>query len=192
MKKDFGFRLIRTVRKNLISEKAFTLIELLIVISILGVLATIGLVAFRSAQFRGRDAQRKSDLKQISSALELYFSDYGRYPTSSSGLIMGCPSTTQSACNWGSGPFWDQKTTYFKVVPKDPANSQNYYYKADSTAQKFQLFAHLENSQDINCLPNLSGKSDCAAPKLPTAAPNCGSSVCNFAITSPNTTPTDF
>ena len=47
----------------------FTLIELLVVIAILGVLAAVGLATFNTSQMRGRDAQRKSDLKQISNAL---------------------------------------------------------------------------------------------------------------------------
>jgi type II secretion system protein G len=109
--------------------EGFTLIELLVVIAILGILATIGLVAFRSSQARSRDAERKSDLKQISSALELYYSDYGKYPSASVdglGKIAGCPSTTNTSCVWGVGTFWDTKTTYFKALPKDPSGGLNY------------------------------------------------------------------
>lgn len=168
-------------------KKGFTLVELLVVISILGILASIALVSFRSAQMRGRDAQRKSDLKQISSSLELYYSDYGKYPAASSdglGLIVGCPSTTDTACAWGSGQFWDEKTIYFRTVPKDPVTGQNYYYRSitvnNSAYQGFQLFAHLENSQDINLMPGVAAKNY-----------SCGSKICNFSITSPNTTPTE-
>lgn len=160
-------------------KKGFTLVELLIVISILGILATIAITSFRSAQFRGRDAERKSDLKQISSALELYYSDYGKYPNAASGEIAGCPSTTGDACAWGSGSFTDTKTTYMKVIPKDPSKDFSYLYRVDSTNQKFQLFAHLENTQDINLI-TLSNIF-------------CGGTTpCNFSVTSPNTTPTDF
>ncbi len=139
----------------------FTLVELLVTISILGVLATIGLTAFTSSQARGRDAQRKSDLKQIASSLELYYADYGKYP---------------DTLTWGS-IFTDGKTTYFQVVPKDPSSSHTYVYRIvpSSNNQKFQLFAHLENSQDINLI---------------TTTYSCGGGTnCNFAITSPNTTP---
>ncbi|PIT96248.1 hypothetical protein COT94_01415, partial [Candidatus Falkowbacteria bacterium CG10_big_fil_rev_8_21_14_0_10_37_14] len=55
---------------------AFTLIELLIVIAIIGVLATLATVAVSSARGRARDAKRVSDLKQISTALEMYYADY--------------------------------------------------------------------------------------------------------------------
>jgi len=167
-------------------KKGFTLVELLIVISILGVLTTIGLVSFASAQMRGRDSQRKSDLKQISTSLELYFSDHQAYPTSTSGKINACPSTTATSCNWGSGEFTDGATTYFRTLPRDPTNSNSYYYRIVDTGvnQKFQIFAHIENTQDPTCLPDSGGTPNCISPEL-SGAFDCGG-VCNFAITSPN------
>jgi len=173
------------------SKSGFTLVELLVVIAILGILSTIGLVVFSSAQMRGRDTQRKSDLKQISSALELYFNDYGSYPTSSSGKIVGCPSTTSTACTWGSGQFTDGKTIYMKVVPREPTTSNNYYYRTVSIGsianQGFQIYAKLENTQDQNCIG-----ADCGDHSdLPIDVTCGGTTSCNFAITSPNTTPTE-
>ncbi len=159
-------------------QRGFTLVELLVVIAILSVLVSVTLVAFRSSQARGRDAQRKSDLRQITNALELYYSDYGKYPDSSSGRIAGCPSTTNSPCSWGASEFTDGKTTYFRLLPGDPASYSYYYRVPDSPAnQKFQLFSYLENSQD---------------PDIITTAYSCGGGKnCNFAITSPNTTPAE-
>jgi len=166
----------------------FTLVELLVVITILGILATIGLTVFASAQVRSRDSQRKSDLKQLSNALEVFYSDYAKYPDSSSGQIEACGynSATKvgAVCVWGSGEFRDTdgsgtiKTVYFTTLPKDPSSGSNYYYRiVDSgTNQKFQLFAHLENTQD---------------PGLITTSYSCGNSNCNFAITSANTTPAE-
>lgn len=166
----------------------FTLVELLVVITILGILASIVLVAFRGAQIRGRDVQRKSDLKSISSALELFYSDYGRYPASGNDEILACPysqaTSTGTACVWGTGEFRDvdsanvTKTIYIRVMPKDPTKSFNYIYRVDATGSRYQLFARLENDQD---------------PSLIDSSQTCGgNNLCNFAITSPNTTPTDF
>lgn len=163
----------------------FTLVELLVVISIIGILASIALVAFTSAQFRSRDAQRKSNLKEVSSALELFYSDYGKYPSSSGGQILACdynPATgAGSACSWGTDEFSDGKTTYFKVLPKDPVSNQNYYYKSVTVDfvpnSGFQIYAYLENSMDL--------KSKIS----PSPAVSCGSVNCNFAVTSSNTTP---
>ena len=172
-----------------IHANGFTLIELLVVISIIAVLSSIGLLAFNSSQARSRDAKRKSDLKQISSSLELYYSDYGRYPASLNGQIVGCPYNSVSgngtACTWGSGEFRDvdaegeTKTTYFKVLPSDQSSNHTYYYNTvsvDGVANMgFQLYTYLENSQD---------------PAIINTSVSCGGGVtCNFSLTSPNTAP---
>lgn len=171
-------------------RKAFTLVELLVVMAILGVLVTLVAGGFRTAQMRGRDAQRKSDLKEIANALELFYSDYGQYPPESSGSIAACPYTpstgTGSTCSWGSGEMTDSKTVYFKVLPEDPGSSNTYVYRlvSGSNNQKFQLFARLENPRDQDCL-----NDDCNNPGVTVTCG--GADLCNFAITSANTTPTE-
>ncbi len=173
---------LNNMNKRYKNSFGFTLVELLVVISIISVLVSIVAVSFRSSQAKGRDTERKNDLKQMANALELYYSDYGKYPDASAGQIVGCSG---AACPWGSGTFTDGKTVYFKVVPKDPSTGFNFFYRiVDSpTNQKFQLFARLENTQDQNCLGG-----DCANPPVTYS---CGTYTCNFAITSPNTTPTE-
>ena len=105
------------MRKN---NKGFTLIELLVVIVIIGVLATLATVALSSAREKARDARRVSDIKQIMTALELYYSDAQSYPT------------TISAGN----PIQYSGTTYMAKVPGNPtpvtdcsvvANQIDYY-----------------------------------------------------------------
>ena len=62
-------------------KKGFTLIEVLLVIAIIGILASVILVSFgASVRKKGRDVQRISFLKQLDSGLELYYAHYGHYP----------------------------------------------------------------------------------------------------------------
>lgn len=167
---------------------AFTLVELLVVMAIISILATVIIGGFRSSQLRGKDAQRKSDLKQIATAIELFFADYGKYPPVNGVQIAACPynpeNGTGTACVWGSGSMSDGKTTYMRTVPKDPASSQNYVYKVSSTQNMYQLFARLENTEDKNCIGG-----DCVNPGITVTCG--GGNLCNFGVTSTNTSPTD-
>jgi prepilin-type N-terminal cleavage/methylation domain-containing protein len=66
--------------KNL-TKKGFTLVELLVVISIIGLLSTIAIVSLGSARAKSRDTKRVADMKQMFTALEQYYTDYSGYPT---------------------------------------------------------------------------------------------------------------
>jgi len=61
-------------------KKAFTLVEMLIVVIIIGILMGALLPRLKGAQERARDTSRKANLSQISTALEMYFNDNGGYP----------------------------------------------------------------------------------------------------------------
>jgi len=138
------------------SKKAFTLIELLVVIAIIGLLATISVVALNNARAKARDAKRVADVKQVQTALELFFNDKGRYPTAdefNSGSIF---STTTGAT-----------TTYMAIIPAaaspadgscSPTNNQ-YVYNASSDGTTYTL---------SYCLGGPTGSvasgSNCATP----------------------------
>ncbi len=64
------------------SVAGFSLLELLVAATIIGLLASIGLVSYTSANRRARDANRQSDLEQVRTALELYRSENPTYPAS--------------------------------------------------------------------------------------------------------------
>ena len=127
-------------------KKGFTLVELLVVVSLIGVLATLVLANLNSARERARDAERKSDLRNIQTALRLYYNDNGGYPTSSSGSINGCDG---ASCTWGSA-WIDGSITYMNILPADPLSpTQDYVYARDATdTDLYTLYACLENKSD--------------------------------------------
>src|SRR3954469_12957650 len=61
-------------------ESAFTLIELLVVIVIIGVLAGLSFPVFQSVQNSAKKTQAKNDLTQIVTAVNAYYTEYGKYP----------------------------------------------------------------------------------------------------------------
>lgn len=169
-------------------KKGFTLVELLVVLAIISIIATLGLGGYISSQVRGRDAQRKSDLRQISEALELYFSDHNRYPYASGEMIANCPHDLLTGirypCVWGEEDAFmevsgtTQGNVYMKLVPFDPSPGQSYRYTVSPDGQKYRLYARLENEQDKSINPDLPG--------------GCGTvGVCNYVIHSPNINDTE-
>ena len=63
--------------------------ELLIVIVVIAILATISIVAFNGVQARARDAQRQTDLSNVAKAMKMYKIDKGGYPNTSTGCASG-------------------------------------------------------------------------------------------------------
>lgn len=79
------------------NKKAFTLIELLVVISIIGLLSTMSVYAVSVARVKARDAKRVSDIKQISTAIKLYYDNHGYPPEAIS--ITQCSVELYNALN---------------------------------------------------------------------------------------------
>jgi len=90
-------------------KTAFTLIELLVVIAIIGILATVSILSLTNARAKSRDAKRAGDMKQVQTALELFFNDKNRYPT---------------AEEWNTGQIFSTSTigtsTYMQIIPSAP------------------------------------------------------------------------
>lgn len=63
-------------------EQGFTLIELLMTVAIIGILSAIAMVNFRNSLDRGRQVQTMTAMRNVSTALEGYQTDYSRLPTS--------------------------------------------------------------------------------------------------------------
>jgi prepilin-type N-terminal cleavage/methylation domain-containing protein len=75
------------------NRKGFTLIELLIVVVIIGILAAIAIPKFASTKEKAYVTAMRSDLRNMMTAQESYFSDYGTY-TTATGNLKGFSQTT--------------------------------------------------------------------------------------------------
>ncbi|MCK4539944.1 type II secretion system protein [Candidatus Parcubacteria bacterium] len=141
-----------------INKKGFTLIELLVVIAIIGLLSTLAVVSLNNARLKARDAKRMSDLKQISTAMELYSSDQGTsaYPTNAAGAETCADTPTSNiiaAADNGAAidnlcgsnnAITDGTDTFLQAIPADPVSSANYHYEGSATT--YCISAHLEKT----------------------------------------------
>ncbi len=117
-------------------KRGFTLIELLVVISLIGILSTLVVANMNSARERARDAQRKSDLRNIQTGLRLYYNDNNGY----------APKAEMDA-TWGA--VWTKNgTTYMNILPKDPLSPTQDYVYTYTDSENYILKACLENKSD--------------------------------------------
>jgi len=106
-----------------IKSNGFTIIELLIVIAVIGGLATIGLVTLTGATDHARDTRRMSDLKQYQTALETYYSANDQYPSGSGSITSRCGDLGLTTC------------------PGDPTS---HTYRYSTNGQQFTIDVELE------------------------------------------------
>lgn len=87
-------------------QTGFTLVELLVVIAIIGILSTLAVIALGGIREKARDTKRVADVKQMATALELYFSDNNSYPN----IITPGDSLASE----------DGSAVYMKKIPTNP------------------------------------------------------------------------
>jgi len=111
-------------------RKAFTLLELLVVIAMIGILISLGVASFSNAQRKARDSRRREDLKSLQNGLEQYYADHdGSYPAGTD------IATVVNTANAGGG--------YFPVgVPEDP--KVGLVYTINSSGDNYCACAQLE------------------------------------------------
>ncbi|MBU0625689.1 prepilin-type N-terminal cleavage/methylation domain-containing protein [Patescibacteria group bacterium] len=116
-----------------IYRRGFTLIEMLTVLTIIGFLSSVGYVSYESAKVSARDTKRVSDMKQIQTALELYFETHSSYPSDGTpgddGQLIGFVETKILSDVGFSAE--QHGVIYMQGVPKNPQpGGTEYVYRS--------------------------------------------------------------
>lgn len=140
-------------------KNGFTLIEILVTITIIAVLLAVAMVSYTSINKRSRDARRRSDVEQLRSALEMYRADNGNYPNTGAEYLRATDTSLSTLL-----------TTYLSPMPVDPIQSSgsdgnSYWYKPISCATNcygYCILSYLE--QETSAVANSNCTSGTALP----------------------------
>ena len=118
------------------AQRAFTLVELLLVLVILGTLAAIVLPRFTGTTERARRTQAQTQIATFGTALDAFEVDVGRYPSGRSGLLE-LIQQPRDAVEW-HGPYLKNET----IIPKDPwGNDYIYECPGKHNPNSYDLFS---------------------------------------------------
>ncbi|MFK7779904.1 MAG: type II secretion system protein [Candidatus Gracilibacteria bacterium] len=127
------------------NKQAFTLVEMIVVITILAILGTIAFISLQSYSKSSRDSVRISDLSTMKTSLELFYIDSGKYPNPTESFSV----VYSGSIVWNQGTFGQATTNNvdrLDKIPKDPLIEKEYAYSITSTKQEYQLGGIMENS----------------------------------------------
>jgi prepilin-type N-terminal cleavage/methylation domain-containing protein len=148
-------------------KMGFTIIELLVVVAIIGILASVVLALFNRPKADSRDARRESDMKQIQNALALYISTNGVYPSSASTPPCATPITINGSSDCLSVALVEARS--ISQVPVDPqgvgacpsipptAPGTGYCYISNAVGNDYAIYYHKESSTNVSGFPVGSG-----------------------------------
>lgn len=135
-------------------QRGFTLIEMLVVIAIISILIGIGVNTFVSAQKKARDVKREAQLKDLKTALELYYLDHGHYYITGSTWYGETPAPPCPYNVTTQDYIPELAPTYIKALPHDPRANENcagfHYRSTDGSGYKVLLHQSAEAPDRYN------------------------------------------
>lgn len=148
-------------------QTGFTLVELLVVISIIGILSSFAGVSLNSARNKARDALRKADMAQLRTAINLYYDANGKYPVcgvwDDNSPDFGAAVQAGADCynTILSSSLTAAAKPYLDKLPRDPKNPTNspvaemtyvYRYVGKTDGSQYALVYRLEENTDLQVI----------------------------------------
>lgn len=170
--------------KNGLYRFGFTLVEIMVVISIISILLSVLYVNFNAARESSRDAVRKTDLSQLQLALELYKAQNERYPEQGCGASLWVGPGPVSTANYSSCDDWIDGLVpeFIAELPSDPnaesINNQGFFYRTDDSGSRYKI--KVKDSVEANPITSY----DQEFARCPR---NCGTSFCGASGVVSNT-----
>ncbi|WP_439634111.1 type II secretion system major pseudopilin GspG [Glycocaulis sp.] len=117
------------------TEAGFTLVEIMVVVVIIGLLATVVVLNVLPSQDRARIEKARADIGRIEQAIEMFRLDMGRYPTTDEGLevLVTAPADPRLAARFPEGG-------YINRLPEDPWGGQ-YQYMSPGEHGRFDVWS---------------------------------------------------
>ena len=166
------------------NKNGFTLVETLVVITIVAILISIVTFNFQEARKKSRDKIRQADLQSLQLAIELYKSQNGRYPA------MGCGPSGPGGHAWaGIGGGWNSSNgwggyrcsnyilgltpTYIAALPLDPlASGMGYIYTTNTLGTSYKVILWGVESSFITSYGDEFARCPSAGSNCPAALPD--------------------
>lgn len=181
--------------------RGFTLVEMIVVVSVIAILASMGMFGYMQAGKKSRDIDRQADLKTLKVAVELYKQKNGRYPAGCNGpgAWSGQIGTTY-ACSGGSGQYIvGLAPGYIRFLPQDKrlnGTNSGYAYYVNALGTSYKMIAYRSVESEVvdythalkGCDSTDSSIGACdatspAGPWLGSAPTKCDKTDANFQKT---------
>ncbi len=148
-------KIINKFKGEVFKNFGFTLVEMLVVISIIAILTSVLAGGYVNSQKSSRDAARKMQLKSISDALNSFYADNNRFPMSTGTTGITNLISIQGQLDDGKGMI------YIKKMPKETKTGMKEikYLVSSPSGRSFWLFTNLENPEDKSCYPGGCGSA---------------------------------
>lgn len=162
------------------AKLGFTLVEIIVVVSVISILASMLVVGMVDIGKRSRDSDRQADLRLMQNAIELYKNKYGRYPDGCNGANRWSAQTVSAAsanrCTNSSQEYIeDLAPEFMPALPKElkpNGDNSGYMYYVNADGSTFKLVAYRTVESEVVTLNHAFKPCDSSGVCNSTASPN--------------------